>query len=119
MEPEHLHASSDTLSTSDLALILEKKYGLVTHFEKYIEKSLHRRLDEVMSRFLQQKKPNMKNLELFLNQRLGGWLQNEWREYINQGNYGIITEASKHRGSQPFVNTGDYFKSMIVRIKLQ
>lgn len=118
MEPERLHSNSDTLTTADLAKILESKYKLVQKFTQHIESRLMSRITQVISRFIEKGVYKEKSLEKMLNQQVGGWLQNEWRNYINSGIHGIKTQISKKQERQSFVDTGDYFKSMIAYIKV-
>ena len=114
LEPDRLHTGSDNLTTAELAYILEKKYKLIDRFTKSIKNKLYQRVEVIISRNMD--KPT--KWEFLFNRDLSGWLQNEWREFINKGNYGVITKSSQKRGTQPFVDTGDYFKSLKVKIEI-
>ena len=117
MEPQRLHAGSDTASTADIATFLEAKYKLVENFTIEIRPKLLARITKVSERYLKNEEYLRKSLEKLLNQQIGGWLQNEWRNYINKEMHKIKTKAAEKEKRQPFVNTGDYFKSMVVYIK--
>lgn len=99
------HPNSKDKTIYDVSLILETKYKLLEHFYKYIKKDLEAKLTKEIER-----NPNLK-LEI-----INEWIKNKWREWILDGNYGIITKASQIRGSQSFVDTGAYYMSMYPKL---
>lgn len=105
MVPETPHPnSSDGETLYDVALSLEKRYKLLKEFSKYIKRDLQKRLAREMM------KPNP-NLNV-----VNEWIKNRWREWILDGNYGIITHASRNRGNQAFVDSGAYYMSIYPKI---
>lgn len=107
MEPDTLHPGSDTQTISDVARHLEQKYHLLEKFSEQIKA-------KVCEKFA---------VEILRNKRLDRayrmieeLIKNEWREFILEGKHGLTTRASKERGSEPFVDTGAYYKNMKCRI---
>lgn len=119
LEPDRLHANSDISTTADIAIFLEAKYNLIENFTKAINAKLMARITKVINRFIESEHYKTKSLEKMLNQQVGGWLQNEWRTHINNESHGIKTQNSIDDNRQAFVDTGDYFKSMIAHIRVK
>ena len=108
MVPETPHPnSSDGETLYDVALSLEKRYKLLKEFSKYIKRDLQKRLAREMM------KPNP-NLNV-----VNEWIKNRWREWILDGNYGVITHASRNRGNQAFVDSGAYYMSIFPKIVVE
>lgn len=118
LSPARLHPNSDYLTTAQLAQILEGKYGLISGFTDYTIKDLMKRIEKIVHRFASEKVLTKKCLENNFNRELGGWLQNQWRDYINHEKHNIESKAAKEENRQAFVETGDYFKSITVRIRI-
>lgn len=92
----------------DVSLALENRYKILDYFFNYIKKDLIKKLESSV-----RSNPNFKT------QVIDEWIKNRWREWILDGNYGIITKASQKRGSQSFVDTGAYYMSMYPRLVLE
>lgn len=121
LEPERVHTKSNVITTATLAFILEAKYKIMQKFYSYISKALEARAASITQDviFDTKKSYNRVSIEAEYNKRLGAWLQNEWRKYIVSGAHGIKTQAAKDADRQSFVDTGDYFKSLQVRIAVK
>lgn len=120
LEPERVHTRSDKITTATLAFILEARYKIMQKFFAHIQRALEARAasttQDVVLDTRQQQRFNREGLERIYNTRLGAWLQNEWRRYIVSEAHGIKTQAAQDAGRHAFVDTGDYFKSLQVRI---
>lgn len=113
-EPTRMHPSaqkgSDTTIDS-VARILEAKYHLLKHFTDIYGLDMVELLVKEWKRDQSKKKRRcMHKLEEFL--------KNKWRTYIVNAEHGIKTQASAKRGSEPFVDTGAYFKNLRVKLDL-
>lgn len=120
LEPERVHTRSNKITTATLAFILEARYKLMQKFFAYIQRALEARATSVTQDVIldtkQRQRYDRVGLEKIYNTRLGTWLQNEWRKYIVSEAHGIKTKAAQDTGRHPFIDTGDYFKSLQVRI---
>lgn len=121
LEPERVHTKSNVITTATLAFILEAKYKIMQKFYSYISKALEARTASITQDVIldTKKSYNRVSIEAEYNKRLGAWLQNEWRKYIVSEAHGIKTQAAKDADRQSFVDTGDYFKSLQVRIAVK
>lgn len=100
--------SEDGQTIYDVSLDLEKRYKILDHFFEYIKQDLTKRIEREISR-------NPK----FRTEIIDEWVKNRWREWILDGNYGIITKASQIRGNQSFVDTGAYYMSMYPKLVIE
>lgn len=100
------HPNSNGETIYEVSLELEKRYKVLQHFFNYIEKDLIKRLQQDVKR---GKKIN--------KERINEWVKNRWRQWILDGNYGIVTKASQRRGNQSFVDTGAYYMSMYPKLE--
>lgn len=107
-----MHASGSNITTAELASILEGKYGLISKFTDKVMSKLVKRLERVTDRVIKEK-----NTSIF-SRDCEGWLQNEWRNFINNEEHNIKTKTSSE-SKRSFVETGDYFKSLRVKITLK
>lgn len=121
LEPERTHTKSDTLTTAALAFMLEARYKIMRKFSEHISKALEARAAAVTQDIILETKRTFNNtkIEAEYNKRLGAWLQNEWRRYIVSEAHGIKTKAAQDNDRKSFVDTGDYFKSLQVRIAVK
>lgn len=122
LEPERVHTNSNTITTATLAFILEAKYKILQNFYKHIARSLEARAASITQDVIMdttRKVYNRVSIEAEFNKRLGAWLQNEWRTYIVSEAHGIKTKAARDADRQSFIDTGDYFKSLQVRIAVK
>lgn len=115
MSPDRMHASGNKITTAELASILEGKYGLISSFSEFVSPKLYNRIEKYVFQLV-QKQMKKEQFEREINKNLGQWLQNEWRNYINSQEHRITTKAARDENRVPFVETGDYFKSIIVSI---
>lgn len=119
VEPRTLHPNSDEITIADLASILEHKYHLIEKFnDKYSEKIADRFTTLYLRAFEKEKdakKPvNLARILRVLEQDI----QEFWREFIVDAEHGLTTKASTERGSEPFIDTGAYFRNMRCIIEL-
>ena len=123
LEPERVHTKSNTITTATLAFILEAKYKLMQKFYEHIKTALEARAASITQDVILDTKQRTRldrvAIEKIYNTRLGAWLQNEWRAYIVRGTHGIKTKAAQDTDRQSFIDTGDYFKSLQVRIAVR
>lgn len=116
---ENVRPYVDGSDTGEVAFKLEKRFEVGKRFIEFIEPSLE-------TKFMSAYETELKRFDydfdkafervLFL---ISQWLTKEWREYILMEKHGIKTQASVndpkgHR--QSFVDTGEYFKNMQVRL---
>lgn len=90
----------------DVSIELEKRYKIVKHFFNYIEQDLIKKIET-----------DSKRGKRINKDRINEWVKNRWRQWILDGNYGIVTKASVERGNQSFVDTGAYYMSMYPKIE--
>lgn len=107
---ETLHPSSTTLTTLDLAKILEGEYHIIQTFCETITPLLKERMQEMLK---VQGKLN--------EQKLQSFIEAEWFKYGRSGKFGtglnLKFTAAKKRSERsgkevPFVDTGTYLNSM-------
>lgn len=117
--PSKLHAGGGQQSVSDIAVFLESEYGLVSGFTKHTKAELVKRVEKLSQKYLLDKSLTLRSLEKNYNRDLSGWLQSKWRDYINSEAHKIKTKAAEEEDRVSFVDTGDYFKSIAVRVSLK
>ena len=101
--PELTHPLSDTLTTFELASILEAENKICEIFWESIK-------DSLVERVMLQAERGGINI-----QTLESWLQQQWRDYGRKGNFGY-SDAAVERGDPPFIHTSTYMLSMIPKI---
>ena len=106
LEPERLHPSSDTLTIAELGLILEKKYKLCEKFIDYTKPKIVNKAVEYLT-----KKTN-RDWRFLLEE----WLKGEWRDYMVSELHHIKTRQSIKENRESFIDTGSYYKSLMIRI---
>lgn len=107
IEPDTLHPNSNRATIADVANILEHKYHLLEKFcDKYKPFFLKRFLRLVTE------SADVKSF-VILEQDI----QSAWRDFIVEGEHGLTTKASQKRGSEPFIDTGAYFRDMSVKVE--
>ena len=107
VEPAMMHPGGDGVEIAEVALFLEHKYELCSRFIEYIRPQLIKQA----SRYLLN---TTRNDPFFL---LENWLKNEWRDYIIDELHGIKTKAAEKESRESFVDTGAYYRSMIILVK--
>lgn len=108
-EPEVLHPNSDEITIATLAKILEKKYHLLEKFSELYGEKIQDRLATVYLReYAKNSQVDLARILRVLEQDIQEW----WREYIVDAEHGLTTKASTARGSEPFIDTGAYFRNM-------
>lgn len=110
-EPSSLHPGSDTATIAEVATHLENKYHLLENFCAKHAKDFAKVLVKWIKR-----NPNDFNRALAM---LEQEIQNKWREYIVNAEHGLSTKASSQRGSEPFIDTGAYYRNMRVTLKIE
>ena len=116
---ENVRPYVDGSDTGEVAFKLEKRFEVGKRFIEFIEPSLE-------TKFMSAYETELKRFNydfdkaferaLFL---ISQWLTKEWREYILMEKHGIKTQASVNDPKGPrqsFVDTGEYFKNMQVRL---
>lgn len=116
---ENVRPYVDGSDTGEVAFKLEKRFEVGKRFIEFIEPSLE-------TKFMSAYETELKRFDydfdkafervLFL---ISQWLTKEWREYILMEKHGIKTQASVNDPKGPrqsFVDTGEYFKNMQVRL---
>lgn len=120
LESERVHTRNDKITTATLAFILEARYKIMQKFFTHIQRALAARAASITQDVILDTKKKQRfdraGLEKIYNTRLGAWLQSEWRSYIVSEAHGIKTQAAQDANRQSFIDTGDYFKSLQVRI---
>lgn len=101
--PSRLHADSPDTPVSEVALKLEKRYKVIAKFAEMHESGIKNIIVQIalgrMERIVGEEK-----------------IRDLWREYIINEEHGIKTKAAEERGNQSFVDSGDYFGSLIAII---
>lgn len=110
-EPETVHPNSDEITVADLASILESRYHLVEKFCDLYNKQIADKFAERYLRALEKSKDTYIDVARILC-ILEQDIQELWREYIVDAEHGLQTKASTERGSEPFIDTGAYFRNM-------
>lgn len=106
LQPSHLHPNSNTKSVAEVARRLEKRFGVIDKFTKYIEKRL---LEKLQNHLLKNGTSGLHRIEQ--------WLQAEWREFIVKELHHIKTKTASDEGRESFIDTGNYYRSLQVSIK--
>lgn len=107
IEPDTLHPGSNTQTIAEVASSLEKRYHLL---EKFCERIKSKVCEKFALELLRTKKLDR------AFRMVEELIKNEWREYILESKHGITTKASQERGSEPFVDTGAYYRNLTCRI---
>lgn len=97
--PEVQHPSG-SLAVSELASILESKYGVVQKFCAAKQEKLENKIVEMFN----------KNGRIHLA-GLQDWIKAEWREHVISGKAGF-SAAAQSRGDPAFVDTSSYYLSL-------
>lgn len=116
---ENVRPYVDGSDTGEVAFKLEERFEVGKRFIEFIEPSLETKLmsayETELKRFNYDFDKAFERV-LFLTSQ---WLTKEWREYILMEKHGIKTQASVNDPKGPrqsFVDTGEYFKNMQVRL---
>lgn len=115
--PQMLHPNSDEITVADLSFILEKKYHLLEKFGELYQDKICERFATLSLRSLERSKDftiDKKQILRVLEQDIQEW----WREYIVEAQHGLTTKASEQRGSEPFIDTGAYFRNIRVILNI-
>lgn len=104
LSPSRLHSSEDDVTISEVAKKLEKNYGVIKEFNKKYKNEIIRAIAEY--RFGRRGKEDAEER-----------IRSLWRTFIIGNESGMTTKASQERGSQPFVDSGDYFGTLLPFIK--
>lgn len=115
--PRMLHPNSDEITIADLSVILEKKYHLLEKFGELYQDKICERFATLALRNLERSKGfdiDKPRILRILEQDIQEW----WREYIVDAQHGLETKASKERGSEPFIDTGAYFRNIRVVLNI-
>ena len=115
--PRMLHPNSDEITIADLSVILEKKYHLLEKFGELYQDKICERFATLALRNLERSKGfdiDKPRILRILEQDIQEW----WREYIVDAEHGLETKASKERGSEPFIDTGAYFRNIRVVLNI-
>lgn len=107
---EGLHPNSDSLTTLELAKILEEKYSIVEKWENDMIEPFMKFMSEEIQRYRRLSVPKLRQ-----------WLKNHWWRYgVREGLFGgavSLKGAARKRSERsgkvaPFVDTGTYARSM-------
>lgn len=105
--PTHIHPNSNNTKVSDLGKILESKYGLIGKFIKLKQPQLEKRFTKHLFSV------GYKDFH-----RLESWIQAEWRGYMVSQLHRIKTKSATKEGRESFIDTGNYYRSLQVVIKV-
>lgn len=101
--PSRPHADSPDTPVSEVAIKLEKRYKVIAKFADIYESEIKNIVVQIalgrMERIVGEEK-----------------IRDLWREYVIDEEHGIKTDAARERGNQSFVDSGDYFGSLIALI---
>lgn len=109
IEPDSLHPGSDSTTIAEVANFLEARYHLVETFCETIKADVARIFAAEILRCSTLDKA-LKMVEEFV--------KNEWRDYILSAKHNKQSKAASQRGSEPFVDTGAYYKNMMCRLEV-
>lgn len=101
--PSRPHADSETTSVSEVARELERRYAVIATFAKLYESEIKKIIVQIA----------LKRMERLVGEEK---IRDMWREYVINEDHGIKTKAAAERGNQSFVDSGDYFGSLIAII---
>lgn len=107
IEPDRLHPNSDTTTVGEVATLLEDKYHLIENFTKKYK-------NEITKKLLQYAKNNPNNWKFLLSE----YIKNEWRDYMVSELHNIKTKIATKEQRESFINTGAYYKSLQIIIKV-
>jgi len=101
--PSRLHADSPDTPVSEIAKQLESRFSVIHIFARTYK-------SEIKNIIVQ--------IALGRMERIAGEekIRDLWREYVMNEEHGIKTNAARERGNQSFVDSGDFFGSLIATI---
>ena len=112
-EPIKKHAKlrNESETVGDVARQLESNYDVIGIFFKMYK-------NEIKSIIIQEVRAAWKygRDQQETNRNIGSRVQSLWRQDILNEENGIKTKAAQDAGRQSFVYTGDYYKSLQVRV---
>ena len=101
--PSRPHADSPDTPVSEVARQLESRFSVIRTFSEMYKSQIKNIIVQIalgrMERIVGEEK-----------------IRDLWREYIINEEHGIKTNAARERGNQSFVDSGDYFGSLIAII---
>lgn len=114
-EPQRKHPKNSGKgenTIADVAKKLEKDYDILHIFMRKYK-------DKIKSVIIQEVKLawNSKRDQEMVNNIIGDRIKNLFRQFIIRDETGIKTLAALAAGRQSFVDTGAYYKSLIVKVK--
>lgn len=109
---KHPGKGSKTETVFDVATDLEKGYDILHIFYRMYK-------DELKSIIIQEVKLawKMGRDQEATNKAISKRIYNLWVMFVIREEHGIKTKAALREGRQSFIDTGSYYKSMIVKIK--
>ena len=115
-EPEVMHSPGSDGAETELTIFqvaerLERKYSVIATFVALEKKNIERILAEAFAVAIKYDKSNEE-----LDGAISGQIRILWRAYILNGDHGITTKASEARGDPAFVDTSEYYLSLIPEV---
>ena len=102
-------ANNDNTTTYQVAIDLEDRYNVMLKFIKSRETEIINILTKELTLAINKARKINDNI-------ISEGIKNLWRNYMIRGEHGITSQRSRETGGVALIDTGEYYKSLIIRI---
>jgi hypothetical protein len=112
LEPVRQH-QNDPITDAELARKLEKRYGILKIF------AMRRHTKDIRSIIIDTIRKSWKDgtSQERTFKKMAYNITDLWKSFIMRNETGIVTKASVREGRQSFLDTGEYYRRMGVRVE--
>ncbi len=109
--PSNYYKNQSDISNFELAVELEDRYNVIEMFTNDKKDVI---IDIIATDYIRA----LKHFRTTMNTKtIETKIQNLWREYMIKGEHGIVSKRSIDTGTVGLIDTGDYYKSLVIKIK--
>ena len=114
VEPRRLHPGSDSVSVFEVAQFIEAKYELIALFAKKKQNDVLDILQDLLKDMLLGEL-DFTMFQVILREKV----LDLWREFITKQEHSITTKLAQEEGRESFIDTGAYYRSMDIIVKMR